>query len=76
MYDSEVLNKAIKDNALSNEKVAVAAGLAARTISKIRNGDPDVRLPSLEKTAGALGFDVEVRFIPKTINAHPELATV
>ncbi|HYO90343.1 MAG TPA: helix-turn-helix transcriptional regulator [Pyrinomonadaceae bacterium] len=65
MYDTEKINEAIEQQELTNEKLAVKADLSSSTISAIRNGEENVRLTSLKKTAIALGFDVEVRFIPK-----------
>jgi transcriptional regulator with XRE-family HTH domain len=50
---------------LTNEKLAVKAGLAARTVSSIRNGEPNVRLPSLQKIADALGLQLVVKFEKK-----------
>ena len=54
MYETEVLNHAIE--------VAAKAGLAARTVSSIRNGEPNIRLSSLHQVAEALGFKVVVKF--------------
>lgn len=65
MYDAKVIDKAIEDQGLSNEKVAVAAGLSSRTVSSIRNGEENVKLNSLKRTAEALNLKVEIRLIPK-----------
>jgi transcriptional regulator with XRE-family HTH domain len=65
MYDAKVIDKAIEKQKLTNEKVAVAAGLSSRTVSLIRNGEENVRLNSLRKTAEALNLKVEIRLTPK-----------
>lgn len=65
MYDAKVIDKAIEEQKTTNEKVAVAAGLSSRTVSQIRNGEENVRLNSLKKTAEALNLKVEIRLTPK-----------
>ncbi len=66
MYDTAILNKTIEDNDLTNEKLAVKAELAARTVSSIRNGELNIRLVTLQKIADALGLDLIVKFEKKT----------
>lgn len=65
MYDTEVIDKAIEEQHLTNEKLAVSAGLSSGTVSSIRNGEENIRLPSLKRVANALGYEVEIRFVPK-----------
>ncbi len=65
MYDPKIINEAIKSQKLTNEKVGVSAGVAARTVTTVRQGSPDLNLKSLNKVAAALGFDVDIRFVPK-----------
>lgn len=65
MYDFGTIDKTIKEQHLSNEKVAVTAGLSSSTVSSIRNGEVTIRLPSLKRVANALGFEVVISFIPK-----------
>jgi transcriptional regulator with XRE-family HTH domain len=65
MYDPQIIDEAIESQHLSNEKVAVSAGLSSGTVSSIRNGEENIRLPSLKRVANALGYEVEIRFIPK-----------
>ena len=65
MYNSQIIDRAIEDKHLSNEKVAANAGLSSRTVSSIRNGEENIRLPSLKRVANALGYEVEIRFVPK-----------
>ena len=62
MYDTITINSVMEASDLTNEKLAVKAGLAARTVSSIRNGESNVRLPSLQKVADALGLHLVVRF--------------
>ena len=69
MYNSQIINRAIEDRHLTNEKVAVNAGLSSRTVSSIRNGEENIRLPSLKRVANALGYEVEIRFVPKAVTA-------
>lgn len=69
MYDPQVIDEAIESKHLSNEKVAVSAGLSSGTVSSIRNGEENIRLPSLKRVANALGYEVEIRFVPKAVTA-------
>lgn len=69
MYDPQVIDQAIESQQLSNEKVAVSAGLSSGTVSSIRNGEENIRLPSLKRVANALGYEVEIRFVPKAATA-------
>lgn len=69
MYNSQIIDRAIEDRHLTNEKVAVNAGLSSRTVSSIRNGEENIRLPSLKRVANALGYEVEIRFVPKAATA-------
>lgn len=62
MYETDSINREIREQKLTNEKIAVRAELAARTVSSIRNGEPNVTLTSLEKLAAALGLKVIVKF--------------
>ncbi len=65
MYDAAPINKAIEEQDFTNEKLAVRAGLASRTVSSIRNGETNIRLTSLQQVAEALGFRVIVKFEKK-----------
>jgi transcriptional regulator with XRE-family HTH domain len=69
VYDPQVIDEAIESQHLSNEKVAVSAGLSSGTVSSIRNGEENIRLPSLKRVANALGYEVEIRFVPKAVTA-------
>jgi transcriptional regulator with XRE-family HTH domain len=66
MYRAELINAAMEEQGKTNESLAHAAGLSHATISAIRNGEENVRLLSLKKTAKALKFRVEIRFVPET----------
>lgn len=66
MYQSELIKTAMEQQGKTNESLAHAAGLSHATISAIRNGEENVRLLSLKKTAKALKFRVEIRFVPET----------
>lgn len=61
MYSVTLINEEMERQGLTNEKLAVKADLTARTISKIRKGDPHIHLPSLKGVAEALGLKVENR---------------
>lgn len=65
MYDTNIIEEEMERQNLTNERLAVKANLSASTISAIRNREVNLRLPSLEKAASALGLDVEIRFVPK-----------
>jgi transcriptional regulator with XRE-family HTH domain len=66
MYRADLINTAMEEQGKTNESLAHAAGLSHATISAIRNGEENLRLLSLKKTANALNLRVEIRFIPET----------
>jgi transcriptional regulator with XRE-family HTH domain len=61
MYNTTIINAEMERLNLTNEKLAVKAGLSGSTISAIRNGDEKVRLTSLKKAARALSLKIEIR---------------
>jgi transcriptional regulator with XRE-family HTH domain len=65
MYPNEKIKGAMAEQGLTVDDVAREAGLSTTTVSSIRNGKVTVMLPTLKSVAGVLGFDVEIRFIPK-----------
>lgn len=65
MTYTEQLDLAIKENGLTNEKLAVKADLTSTTISRVRRGERTVVLETLDKVAGALGMDVVIELVPK-----------
>lgn len=66
MYRADLINIAMEEQGKTNESLAHAAGLSHATISAIRNGEENVRLLSLKRTADALNLRVEIHFVPKT----------
>lgn len=62
MYETTSINEAMGRERLTNEKLADKAELDPATISRIRNGNPHVSLPTLQKVADALGLQLIVRF--------------
>jgi hypothetical protein len=44
-------------------KIAFKADSNPVTLDKLLIGDPDISLSSIDKLAGFLGFDAEVRFV-------------
>jgi transcriptional regulator with XRE-family HTH domain len=70
MYNATLINEEIEKQGLTNEKLAVKADLTARTISKIRKGDPHIQLPSLTVVAEALGLKVEIHLSKKIANGR------
>jgi transcriptional regulator with XRE-family HTH domain len=65
MYDTDSINAAMGAQRLTNEKVAERAGVSAKTVSLIRNGFPNVTLPTLERIAGALDLKLVVKLEKK-----------
>jgi transcriptional regulator with XRE-family HTH domain len=65
MYNYESINAAMGAQRLTNVKVAERAGVAAKTVSLIRNGFPNVTLPTLKKVADALNLDLIVKLEKK-----------
>jgi transcriptional regulator with XRE-family HTH domain len=70
MYETAPINEAMGRDRLTNEKVANKAEVDPATVSRIRNGDPNVSLPTLKKVADALDLDLIVRFQPKPESAR------
>lgn len=65
MYRTDLINAAMGAQRMTNPQLAQKADLDPTTISKIRNGDPKVKLPSLSAVAVALGLSMEELFTPK-----------
>lgn len=65
MYETDSINEAMGRDRLTNEKLADRAELDPATISRIRNGNPNVTLPTLKKVADALGLELVVRLEKK-----------
>ncbi|MET0646407.1 MAG: helix-turn-helix transcriptional regulator [Pyrinomonadaceae bacterium] len=65
MYPAEAINEAMGRERLTNEKLADKAEIDPATVSKIRNGNPNVTLPTLKKVTDALGLELVIQFIRK-----------
>ena len=65
MYRNDLIKGAMASHDLTIERLASSAGLSPATVSAIRNGRPNVTLHSLTAVAEAVGFEVEINFIPK-----------
>jgi transcriptional regulator with XRE-family HTH domain len=76
MYPNEKIKGAMAEQGLTVDDVAREAGLSTTTVSSIRNGKETVMLPTLKSVAGVLGFNVEIRFIPRTETQATEVAQV
>jgi transcriptional regulator with XRE-family HTH domain len=61
-YRTDVINGAMGAQRLTNEAVAEKAGVAPKTVSAVRNGDPNVGVPTLKKIADALGLTMQQIF--------------
>jgi len=69
-----LISEAMEKENLTNEKLAVKAGVTSRTVMAIRKSKPGVNLKSLLKVSSALGLELDIRFIPKM--ALPEIAAL
>ena len=65
MYQSELIKGAMAEQGLRVEDVAKLSGLSTTTVSFIRNGKLNVKLPSLQKVADALDLELVVKFEKK-----------
>jgi len=61
-YRVDVINGAIGAQGLTNQTLAAKAGTSPKTISAIRNGQPNVGLPLFQKVVEALGLTMEEVF--------------
>jgi len=64
-YRIDVINAAMGAQRLSNEKLAKKAGVGIMTVSKIRNGQPQVGYVTLKKVVDALGITMAEIALPK-----------
>jgi transcriptional regulator with XRE-family HTH domain len=55
-YRVDLINAAMGAQRLSNERLAKKAGVGIMTVSKIRNGQPQVGYVTLKKVVEALGL--------------------
>jgi len=64
-YRIDVINAAMGAQRLSNERLAKNAGVGIMTVSKIRNGQPQVGYVTLKKVVEALGLTMADVALPK-----------
>jgi hypothetical protein len=57
-YRIDLINAAMGAQRLTNEHVAEKASVGVTTVSRIRNGDPNVMLITLKKVVEAVGLTV------------------
>ncbi len=55
-YRTDLINAAMGARRLTNPTVAKLAGLCALTVSRIRNGDPNVMYMTLKQVVEAIGL--------------------
>lgn len=65
VYRYDLIDDAMIAQNYTNERLAKACGLAVATISSIRNGRPNITLPSLVKVATILGITMRQLFMSK-----------
>ncbi len=70
-YRTDLINAEMGRQRLTNETVAEKARVGVKSVSAIRNGDPNVKLPTLQAVVGALGLTLRDVFEPI---AEPEAA--
>lgn len=58
-YRTDLINGAMGGQRLTNEVVAEKAGVAPKTVSAVRNGDPNVGHATLRKVIEAIGLTME-----------------
>jgi transcriptional regulator with XRE-family HTH domain len=58
MYRTDLINAAMGAKRLTNEQVALRAKVAPKTVSAIRNGYPNIYVPTLKAVADALGIEM------------------
>ena len=57
-YRIDLINAAMGARRLTNERVAEKAGIGVATVSRVRNGDPNVGYMTLKKVVEAVGLTV------------------
>lgn len=65
-YRIDLINAAMGAQRLSNERLAKKAGVGIMTVSKIRNGQPQVGYITLKKVVDALGITMAEIALPKS----------
>lgn len=64
-YRIDLINSAMGARRLTNERVAEKAGIGVTTVSRVRNGDPNVMYITLKKVVEALGLTIAEVSAPK-----------
>lgn len=57
-YRTDLINAAMGAHRLTNKVVADRAGVGVMTVSKIRNGNPNVGYMTLKKVVEAIGLTI------------------
>jgi transcriptional regulator with XRE-family HTH domain len=57
-YRTDLINAAMGAHRLTNKAVADRAGVGVMTVSKIRNGNPNVGYMTLKKVVEAIGLTI------------------
>lgn len=65
LYRTNVINAAMGANRLTNAVVAKRAGVRPMTVSRIRNGNPNVMYVTLKKVVEAVGLTMAEVCTPK-----------
>jgi len=65
-YRVDLINAAMGAQRLSNERLAKKAGVGIMTVSKIRNGQPQVGYLTLKKVVDALGLTMAEIALPRS----------
>ncbi|MFV1607143.1 helix-turn-helix transcriptional regulator [Phaeobacter sp. JH20_10] len=60
-----MFERAREDKELSQRAAARNSGIAPKNLRQIENGDTDPSLKTMRKIADGMGYDVEVRLVPK-----------
>ena len=69
-FNNQNLKKAVENHPDSQVKIAVLSGSSETTLKRVLKGETDLNLSSLDKLAGYVGLDVEIRFVKRAIQAE------
>ena len=64
-YRTDLINGAMGSQRLTVEDLATKSGVSPKTVSFVRNGNPNIKLPTLKAVADALGLTLQELFEPK-----------
>lgn len=68
-YRIDLINAAMGAQRLTNKAVADTAGVGVMTVSKIRNGNPNVGYMTLKKVVEAIGLTIAEVSVPKAASS-------